>query len=309
MSSKKFFCINCSKTNHNVKDCDDPIYSYGIICVKLDDITISINMIENFLFNKIIDIEDFNYCNLQNLENFLKYKNKIQFLMVQRKHSFWYVDFIRGKYDENNLEEIKNMISLMSPMEVKSIFIKDFDDLWNDLWKKTSKCKSYQKEFEISKKKFELIKKYNLNTENIKLLYDTPEWGFPKGRRDKNEKNIECAVREFLEETNINQSKYSILNRLGSIEETIIEGIKNKIYKLIYYIGIINEDIKLEINDSNENNEIGDIKWLSFEEALNNIRPVYKEKREMIYKIYQLFINLIENINNQKIGKIDTSSI
>jgi 8-oxo-dGTP pyrophosphatase MutT (NUDIX family) len=37
-----------------------------------------------------------------------------------------------------------------------------------------------------------------------------PEWGFPKGRRNYNEKDIDCALREFSEETGY--SKYSLKN-------------------------------------------------------------------------------------------------
>jgi 8-oxo-dGTP pyrophosphatase MutT (NUDIX family) len=37
----------------------------------------------------------------------------------------------------------------------------------------------------------------------IKEYWDTPEWGFPKGKKNRNENDRECAIREFREETNI----------------------------------------------------------------------------------------------------------
>ena len=39
-----------------------------------------------------------------------------------------------------------------------------------------------------------------------------PEWGFPKGRRNNKEKDINCAIREFYEETNFDNQDYQILN-------------------------------------------------------------------------------------------------
>jgi ADP-ribose pyrophosphatase YjhB (NUDIX family) len=37
-------------------------------------------------------------------------------------------------------------------------------------------------------------------------VWSEPEWGFPKGRRNYQEKDYECAVREFCEETGYKQS-------------------------------------------------------------------------------------------------------
>ena len=34
--SKKLYCVNCGKIGHNLKECLEPIYSYGIICIKID---------------------------------------------------------------------------------------------------------------------------------------------------------------------------------------------------------------------------------------------------------------------------------
>ena len=247
MNSKKLYCVNCGKNGHLVRDCNEPVFSYGIICMKLDNsLNIQPQIIEKFLINKLVDLEEFNFTNLKNLSKFDYYKDKIKFLLIQRKHSFSYVEFIRGKYNENNKEEVINLFNLMSKEEIEKILISDLTFLWNDLWNKTSKQKQYQKEFEKSQEKFYYLKKnYNL-LELIKFneLYETPEWGFPKGRRDKNEKNLDCAIREFKEETNIDEKNYLILNRLNSIEESVI-GTSNTIYKLVYYLALAYNDIEL----------------------------------------------------------------
>jgi len=302
MNSKKLYCINCGKSGHLIKECNEPVFSYGIICIKLDDtLNTPPQFIEKFLVNKLVDLEEFNFTNLKNLSKFDYYKNKIKFLLIQRKHSFSYVEFIRGKYDENNLEEISNLLNLMSQEEIEKILSYDLNFLWTNLWNKTSKYKHYQKEFELSQEKFNKLKKnYKLSDLiNFKELYDTPEWGFPKGRRDKNEKNIDCAIREFEEETSINENKYIILNRLNTIEESVV-GTYKTVYKLVYYLALAYNDIELTLDNEYQKCEIGDMKWLTFEEIIPKIRPYFKEKITMITKIYFLIINLIENINNER---------
>jgi ADP-ribose pyrophosphatase YjhB (NUDIX family) len=301
MSNKKLYCINCGKNGHLVKECNEPIFSYGIICMKLDDtLNTPPQFIEKFLVNKLVDLEEFNFTNLKNLSKFDFYKNKIKFLLIQRKHSFSYVEFIRGKYDANNLEEVSNLLNLMSKEEIQKILMFDLDYLWNDLWNKTSKHKHYQKEFEISLEKFKKLRENNItDLINFNKLYETPEWGFPKGRRDKNEKNLDCAIREFEEETSIDESKYIILNRLNTIEESVT-GTYKSIYKLVYYLALAYNDIELTLDNEHQKCEIGDMKWLTFEEIIPKIRPYFKEKITMITKIYFLIINLIENVNNER---------
>jgi len=302
MNAKKNYCINCNKCGHNSKECTEPIYSYGIICMKIDDTIIpSPLLIENYLINKIIDIDEYNLLNLSNLTKIDSYKDKIKFLLIQRKHSFSYVEFIRGKYDETNIKSYEKLLNLMSPYEIEQIINNDFETLWNELWQKTAKNKAFQKEFEISQKKFNLIKTSNnlLDLINFKKLYETPEWGFPKGRRDKNEKNLDCALREFKEETGINQDNYIILNRLNTIEETVI-GLEKSIFKLVYYIGLSYEETKLEMITEHQKYEIGDMKWMTYEEILPIIREYYNEKIKIIHKVFFMMINIIENIYQEK---------
>ena len=77
MNSKKSYCINCNKCGHNSKECIEPIYSYGIICIKINDTIIpSPLLIENYLINKIIDIDEFNLLIKKILMNTIDNRNK-----------------------------------------------------------------------------------------------------------------------------------------------------------------------------------------------------------------------------------------
>ena len=302
MNIKKSYCTNCKKCDHNSKECIEPIYSYGIICIKIDDTIVpSPIFIQNYLINKIIDIDNFNLLNLSNLNIIDYYKDKIKFLVIQRKHSFSYVEFIRGRYEKNDLKSFQYLLNLMSKTEIEQIIINEFKTLWNELWQKTSKHIAFQKEFETSQKKFNYIKKnFNLlELINFKNLYDTPEWGFPKGRRNSNEKNLNCAIREFIEETNINSNYFHILERLNYVTEEYI-GTNLVNYCHIYYLASTNNEIELDIN-KNQLEEISDIKWFTIPEAINKIRPYYKKRIHLIHQIYFFLINLVIDMN--KINK------
>jgi hypothetical protein len=127
------YCINCNKNGHINKSCTEPITSCGLICINIKKIPIQ--KIEHFLYNKFIDISDFNYKNLIYLNKIYKYKDDIRFLLIQRKHSLSYIEFIRGRYNEYDINNIKYLFSLMSKDEVNQIKVNNFDYIWEDLWK------------------------------------------------------------------------------------------------------------------------------------------------------------------------------
>ena len=281
------YCINCGKSEHNNKNCTEPITSCGIICFYIKNI--SVHKIENILYNKFIDIDDFNYKNFKFLNKIYKYKDDVKFLLIQRKHSLSYIEFIRGRYNEKDINKLTYICSLMSKSEIENIKNNEFQILWDNLWIKTAYSKAFLKEFSISKNKFIYCKKNNLFFD-IESKYETPEWGFPKGRRNKYEKNLECAQREFIEETNYN--KYILFDRINYIEE-IFKGTNFIDYKHIYYFAGSNSD---KIENINDTYEVGNIGWYTYEETIKLIRPYDISKLDIVNKTYFFIISLIEKL-------------
>ena len=66
-------------------------------------------------------------------------------MLVQRKHSLNYINFVRGIYDENNFEELERIFSFMSKEEIEEISNNNFSYLWQKLWDKTAKKKNISK--------------------------------------------------------------------------------------------------------------------------------------------------------------------
>ena len=181
------------------------------------------------------------------------------------------------------------------------------------MWNTIDNNDNNSTEFLEAKEKFNLLKNgfyVKKNEINIfitldKLMetnvfsFNEPEWGFPKGRRNSKEKNIECAKREFEEETNLTDINYNILN-ITPLEESYM-AINCVKYKHIYYIGQIKNiklmDNVLLLNNNNESQkiEIGDIKWFKFNEAFTIIRD-YNINKKII--LLNLFLNIKYTIQN-----------
>jgi 8-oxo-dGTP pyrophosphatase MutT (NUDIX family) len=274
-------------------------------------------LLENqFTFNKIEKLhEDYNLFDtpLTLFDNYRDIiKQNIKFLMIQRKFSVGFIEFIRGKYDENNNEYLIFLLNQMTPYEIKNIEEKDFDHLWNLLWnnkysniplnvrsfddldkydltynEKKIYLKVHLKEYNISKKKFIYLKENNIITNLITIVepkFNEPEWGFPKGRRNIHEKPLDCALREFEEETNIDRNNIKIFDRINPINECFIG--TNKInYKHTYYLGYMGTCLSTNVETESQLIEIGNIGWFTYEEAINIIRPYHKNRINIINDI------------------------
>ena len=138
VANKKLYCSNCGKYGHENKFCDMPIVSVGIVCVYLNDEIKKTLINNNYNISNNENIENYNYKRLSNLSKIEYYKDKIKFLLIERKHSLNYIEFIRGLYNINDTNKLK-MFSLMSKKEHDMIKLKDFDILWNKLWLNTAK--------------------------------------------------------------------------------------------------------------------------------------------------------------------------
>ena len=73
-------CNNCGKQGHSFHQCKLPITRYGVIVFRSSD-------------------------------------KGLQFLMIRRKDSFGYIDFIRGKYSPYNIHQVQTIIDEMSIYE------------------------------------------------------------------------------------------------------------------------------------------------------------------------------------------------
>lgn len=266
------YCNNCGNYGHVYKSCRHPILSYGIL-----------------LYTEGDD------------------GGKKQIIMVERKDTLSYIEFLRGKYKSiYNLEYLRLLFSRLSECEKKKLIENDFDTLWNELWIHTESINPrVKREYTKSKENYNQLKQgitvesKMVNLESliveIRTKYVMNEWEIPKGRRKGLENNRECAIREFSEETNIIEDQYDLYsNIIPLVEEyTGINGVR---YKHVYYIGKIKEkcELKVDMENKDQYTEIKDISWLSEKECCERIREYDENKRGIINKLFE-FLRTYEN--------------
>ena len=93
------YCNNCGKKGHGYYQCRLPIISNGIIAIRKN-----------------------------------KETNNIEYLMIRRRHTLGFIDFMRGKYLVENKYYISNMIYQMTISEKDMLRTMAFDEVWVSVW-------------------------------------------------------------------------------------------------------------------------------------------------------------------------------
>ena len=253
---KSNVCNNCGKQGHMFHQCKLPITSYGIIA-------------------------------------FPSSHQGCEYLMIRRKDSFGYIDFVRGKYTPHNIEQVQNIFNEMSVIERERILQNDFPYLWKEMWGDANNGTQFKSEETISSKKFELLKsgiilesgeKIDLTTivSRCTSTWQETEWEFPKGRRNFQEKELDCALREFEEETGYQSNNLKVIENLLPFEEIFI-GSNNKSYKHKYFIAFTDKITTLPSNY--QVTEVSKLEWKTLDKCLESIRPYHVEKRQLITNV------------------------
>ena len=215
--------------------------------------------------------------------------------MICRKDSIGYIEFLRGKYPLYNKEYIQVLVDQMTIEEKKRLLESDFDTLWADLWGDFSSMQ-YRNEEKHSRDKFVQIKRgiqaydegdYSLVTlvKGSKTSWSSPEWGFPKGRRNYQESDLTCALREFEEETGYSKGSVDVVKNMVPFDE-IFMGSNFKAYKHKYYLGRL--DPRSLPSAGFQRCEVSSMAWLTHSECLERIRTYHIEKKTVISNIHQV---------------------
>jgi 8-oxo-dGTP pyrophosphatase MutT (NUDIX family) len=221
----------------------------------------------------------------------VQFGKPLRYLMIRRRNSIGYETFLRGRYE--NSDQMHKLIDRMTSSEKEMILNTDFDTLWDDLCViRDSKFYKYGKVRAKDKFYSQNISELFKDTSSI---WDLPSWGFPKGRRySQKESDIQCATREFIEETDMKRENFRILFTKPYIE--IYTGTNDVRYKHIYYIAIVSNNSPLpSINVENQyqSAEIGDIGWFTYEECINLIKPYHEEKKTVLTQANALLTEYI----------------
>ena len=253
-------CNNCGNIGHQYQHCKYPITSIGLIVYRINE------------------------------------QKKMEYLMILRKDTIGYIEFMRGKYPLHNNKYLLSLISEMTVEEKRRILTNDFSKLWGKLWGDMVGIQ-YRNEENVSSEKFRLLSQglnngntfYSLETlvAETQTNWPEPEWGFPKGRHNYQEKDISCALREFEEETGYSRTKINILHNVMPFEE-IFTGSNYKPYKHKYYIAYM--DTEALPTSAYQQTEVSKVDWKEYEQVSEIIRSYNLEKREVISLVNKMLL-------------------
>lgn len=280
------YCNNCGKNGHMFNQCKLPITSYGVIAFRENP------------FNS----------------------NALEYLMIRRKDTLGFVDFMRGKYSIYNKDYILNMIKQMTNDEKARLVTLPFSKLWEDLWsipeqesnnkiERTDSCDSiysrlsvsrnvdtYKTEEQNSRNKFESLKigiytkTENYNLEELVNMtehkWTEAEWGFPKGRRNYQERDYDCAIREFCEETGYSVDNMIAIKNIQPFEE-IFTGSNYKSYKHKYYLMYMRYEDTLTSRGI-QYCEVSKSRWMTFDNCRLSIRSYNIEKLRLLCDVNKM---------------------
>jgi 8-oxo-dGTP pyrophosphatase MutT (NUDIX family) len=279
-------CTNCGGTGHTFRQCIAPVTSYGVIMVRSAP---GFNIAHTLATNADL---------VTGMEN-----QHLEFLLIQRRDSLGFIELMRGRYKVNDIDYIRLHLGGITAEEREKYRRGPFEELWNGMWG-LNHSHLYKNEYEIAKGKWETIhtgvtdtygKFWTINDiiASTPPPQESPEWGFPKGRRDSQESDYVCAMREMYEETGVTEDDVIPIQNIDPLTESFF-GSNHVHYCHKYYVVWVPDSVNIKYDESNEHmkREIGDLQWFYLEEALKHIRPENVEKKEVLLRAASLFRNL-----------------
>ena len=246
------YCNNCGLRGHVFRDCLDPVVSCGIMLVR-------------------------------GSANLPMDPTQCSILMIRRKDSMSFTEFLRGKYSTHPPEYLGVLLSNMTQPEQQMIRTQQFDTLWTRLW--GYGVEHHYNEYPQARQQFDMLDIETL-LDTYPSIYTEPEWGFPKGRRVRCETDIECATREFFEETNIPRDSYAMLK--GVVVSETFRGTNGVMYKHIYHVAIVTDPTKIQLDQkftTMQRREISAISWKTLDECSQLSRPHYVDRARILSEL------------------------
>jgi 8-oxo-dGTP pyrophosphatase MutT (NUDIX family) len=260
-----------------------------------------------------------------------KKNNCVEILLIKKRYSYYFFSFVFGyykKYDDCYLKYLFNNMSYAEKIDILSM---QFGTMWYRIWlnnpEKHFNIKDIYTYFldkndkidEVDNKKYNINdiyklffkkkKKFELNFMNDggkklrNLIMESTDaeiiWEIPKGGISGKETFMDCAIREFFEETSIPYKYYDIFYHLNPVIETFKDS--GIIYKNIFYIASVNKKYsdklipKINYRNFNQVSEVEQIKWVSLQEI--EFLNLNKKSLKKIINLYKLIIKKFKKAN------------
>lgn len=214
-------------------------------------------------------------CGMIIYKNTSNYK---RFLLIKKKYTYTFINLILGKYNPYEL----NIDGKISNIEKYILYTYDIIYIYHE----------YFPNFNLSNKlRSKIIDLYNKFKNSIVDRYKIPymkwlyniktcqtQWEMPKGAKYSYETDIECAIREVREETNIRANQLNIHYELHPLCISISPKYRIPM-KICYFVAQFNSNHNIKLYG--DKNEVSSIGWFQIHE-IKHVRS-HRDKKKALY--------------------------
>lgn len=248
---------------------------------------------------------------------------KIELLLIKKKCTYAFIDFITGHYKIQNKPHIQSLFNNMTVHEKTLIMNNDFSALWYYAFMSkpealyynnipgviiTKENKRLLNDYIHKKEQYTKLRQLNKgklfdrmirNSTNIDCI-----WEIPKGKKEyEMETDLDCAMREFNEETGLDKRKYKFWFDIRTFNSTDID---NKIrWITTYYPAVLNSKYIYKYTFNLDNPlEACDARFFSLDEIKTlpqRQRHIILQVAEPLMKIAKKKIKSSSNIREENI--------
>lgn len=209
---------------------------------------------------------------------------RLEILMVRKRYTYYFVEFILGHYVPTDDEKLLYLFNRLSNDEKIIIESMDFERMWIHVFGSIPSINNdgYNR-FIKGRRKFILAfldsdSCFGKNRLIILLNNSTGQdcmWEIPKGKCNPGETELEAAIRECTEETNLTIDSYYLTNDQLTMEYSN-EHVK---YNNTYFIAVANKSAcvdrfhrslssrpHINFESRRQTSEIVDVKWMGLDE-------------------------------------------
>lgn len=282
-------CTRCGKNGHNCKTCTGPITSFGLIVFRQDDKDIG-KMYTEFRDYKC-DKQKHNLCRDKKVYNIYKSKctklndTQTRVMLIERKDTIAFITLIQGVYPDHEPSRSKKILGYVEELTCEERY-KLVNFTWNQLWEIAGTTRRNK---DHSEQAFKLI---DISTiiDQTSCNYIDADYIIPKGRLKCNESIVDCAVREFSEESGYNTFDVHVLLHIPPFEEEFI-GVNGNKYKNVYFTAELKSsaNIRIPLHEIREQvKEVKNLGWFTMEESMGIIRDCHFLKKKVLWNSYQI---------------------